>query len=230
MQKQKKNTKSKKLADKKLAYSKKSLRGIISPRIKFWRSLYRFKILLRTRYAHLSYYKKHKLAKKYVSWLRRRRKHVSRRLWLRRNKAKAFFHVFKIKRLFFPFNYKKYIKIRVTQNNIFAAERNTETSKTINTRSAGQYGIGISRRKLAFGLPLFLKKYTKNLPRKSKGSRLAVVVEAPKRSRRKIARFFFRRTKAFRLMLCLNSAKCFNGCRAKKLRRKKFKKKRILKL
>jgi hypothetical protein len=121
---------------------------------------------------------------------------------------------------------KKKISIRVTSNNIFCTCINFITNKIIYNGSGGLYKIKVSKKKLKvvyknilykfFGF--FKKKYKKNFLDK-----LLICISAPITLRKKVIRNVTNILKKLnkKFLLKLSKKKCFNGCRASKIRRKK---------
>jgi len=141
-----------------------------------------------------------------------------------------FLHIFK---RFFLFNIHKTLIIRLTikQNNIFLSCYTLK--KIIQTKSAGNFKIQISKKKLKYNCIFFLRRFFLLFDTKKHQfapyNSIVLCFAAPKFLRRLILKkiLFAFRTKS--VLLNLLPKKSFNGCRAKKMRRKKYKKYRIIK-
>lgn len=148
-------------------------------------------------------------------------------------------------------SFKHKIIIRVTGNNFFCTFIDLEEKKLKLSKSAKQFNLKTSKKRIAFNLPLVLfnfkellfkkkliplthklqkilkknKKKTDYLP-----DNLIIKIIAKKSIRHKIIHFFFpKRIYRKRRLFILVPKKCFNGCRAVKARRKKRLRFRIFK-
>jgi hypothetical protein len=128
-----------------------------------------------------------------------------------------------------PTNY-YILSIKITPNNIFCVLKKNIDNKTVFLISAGLLKIKVSKKKLKFSSKLILQKVFKNVASIIQvKSVLLLRFSGPKNLRK---RLILRALKAFsknRIILSLNNNKSFNGCRAKKLRRKKRKGFRVFK-
>ena len=124
------------------------------------------------------------------------------------------------------------INIKITPNNIFCVLRDNKKNKTIILISAGILEIKVSKKKLKFVNKLlvqnFLNKIKTKIPQ-LQNKKFIVKISGPK----KVIKFVSRQlisflNKSILLMNALNK-KVFNGCRAKKIRRKKHKGLRVFK-
>lgn len=123
------------------------------------------------------------------------------------------------------------LSIRVAQNNIFGTFSRLPDWHTMRAISAGIYNIKVSRRQLKTALNAFVDTFLKKLRvffRKTY-IRLAILLEVPRFLRKgillKTQKYLFKLAR----FILIQPRKCFNGCRVKKMRRKKFKKYRVLK-
>ena len=89
--------------------------------------------------------------------------------------------------------------------------------------------IKVSKKRLKSSSYLFLKALFSFIKEKFKKKKLIIFLTSPRYLRRFIFRRFFFKFKKYFLIFCFDPKKCFNGCRVKKLKRKKYKKYRILK-
>lgn len=119
------------------------------------------------------------------------------------------------------------VRIIIKQNNIFVSCYSKK--KTIHSKSAGLYKIKISRKKLKLNSITFIRKCFKTLKLKNFYNKIILYLIAPKNLRKQILKKCIVHFQKTPIILGINPKKCFNGCRAKKMRRKKFKKFRILK-
>jgi len=125
-------------------------------------------------------------------------------------------------------NVKKKINIKVTSNNIFCTCINFITNKIIYNGSGGLYKIKVSKKKLKVVYKNILYKFFGFLKKKYKKNfldRILVCVSAPISLRKKITRAVINILLKLKnlevVLLKMNKKKCFNGCRASKVRRKK---------
>ena len=109
--------------------------------------------------------------------------------------------------------------IKISQNNIFCTLQNVKTKKIIKNCSSGK--LKTTKRSLKFNLRIILTNFLKSFKNYRRKIRF-VFIRAPKNFKKKLAIGFFRyhfiRPRIFYFM---EPFKCFNGCRALKLRRKK---------
>lgn len=118
---------------------------------------------------------------------------------------------------------------RIKQNNFFITFVNSLTSKVLKIWSCGLAKLNASKRTLKFiinTLVLQLVIYFKNKFRKNNFIFLIRGMSFLKKNMIKRLAFFFKRCKP---LFIIKSVKIFNGCRAKKLRRKKHSKYILLK-
>ena len=134
-----------------------------------------------------------------------------------------------LKKNFLKDNYfKKKINIKVTSNNIFCTCINFITNKIIYNGSGGLYKIKVSKKKLKLVYKNILYKFFGFLRKKYRRNflnRILVCVSAPITLRKKITRavmnILLKLKNLKGILLKMNKKKCFNGCRASKVRRKK---------
>jgi hypothetical protein len=127
------------------------------------------------------------------------------------------------------------ITVRMTQNNIFCYIGNIVTNKTLLKLSSGNVKINITKKTLKFHSTRIIPYFFSLLRSKMIRSVISVNFIVPKAIKKKI--FFLvlskfkklRRKKYFFKLFIFRGKKCFNGCRAPKLKRKKRHKFRILK-
>jgi len=127
------------------------------------------------------------------------------------------------------------ITVRMTQNNIFCYIGNIVTNKTLLKLSSGNVKINITKKTLKFHSTRIIPYFFSLLRSKMIRSVIRVNFIVPKAIKKKI--FFLvlskfkklRRKKYFFKLFIFKGKKCFNGCRAPKLKRKKRHKFRILK-
>ncbi len=124
------------------------------------------------------------------------------------------------------------LHLTIKQNNIFLSCYNTEN--VIQTKSAGNFKIIISKKKLKYNSIFFLKTFFNFIKTKQEQhkyipySNIILFFSTPKFLRRHIITKFLIQFQDKSLLLDMLPKKSFNGCRVKKIRRKKYKKYRIL--
>lgn len=133
----------------------------------------------------------------------------------------------------FDKQYSQFLALRVTANNIFCILRNNTRNKTICSASSGKYNIKTSKKTLRFAFKFVLTNFIKEIKTKIKTKNLLISIVAPIKLRKKIVKFLaqqlFHRNRKTNLILKIKEMKCFNGCRPKKVKRKKRKRFKILK-
>lgn len=123
------------------------------------------------------------------------------------------------------------LTIRVAQNNVFGTFSRLPEWHVIRSFSAGICQVKVSRRQLKVAVYMFIDILFKKIRvlLKKAYSRVAIILEVPRFLRKSILlktqKYLFKVTR----FILIQPRKCFNGCRVKKLRRKKFKKYRVLK-
>jgi len=121
--------------------------------------------------------------------------------------------------------------LTISQNNIFSTCKDISKNLSFFTKSCGSFKIAISKKRLKFSASLFfyqIRKFIKNIL----CNKISILfITSPRFLKKYISKYFisklFETTCPF--LLCFNPKKSFNGCRVKKLKRKKYKKNRILK-
>jgi hypothetical protein len=119
------------------------------------------------------------------------------------------------------------LKLRVKTNNIFVTLNcfSKDVKRTLKTWSCGLQQLNSSKRKLKFVLNIILVNVLKEL---KLFKNYIFCLKAP----RFLYKFIFKIFKKMNvspLLILFDSIKIFNGCRVKKIRRKKFKRFRALK-
>jgi len=161
------------------------------------------------------------------------RSFFKKKAYIRKKKCKARFvffferHQFYLKRNVSLFTY--LLILRIKQNNLFVTLLNLRTNKTRKIWSCGLYKLNASKRQLKFVINILLVQIFKYLKKKFRNATFVIIIRGMAFIKKKVVRkirFFFRKQM---YLLVLKSSKIFNGCRAKKIRRKKYKKFRVLK-
>ena len=137
----------------------------------------------------------------------------------------------KLKKIITFFNKKiEYnIYIRIIPNNIFCTLKDNERNKTIILISGGILKLKISKKKLKYVNKLLIEKFIYKIKNKLKHKTCVLKISGPKKIIKFVTKqLIFSLNKSKILINALNK-KIFNGCRAKKIRRKKRKGLRILK-
>jgi ribosomal protein S11 len=120
------------------------------------------------------------------------------------------------------------INIKVTPNNIFCNLTTNNQKKTIILLSGGILKLNISKKKLKFASKYVLQKFLKNL-RNLQKTFILINIKGPIKIKKNILKQLLHSLKGYKILIDINSNKCFNGCRPKKIKRKKRKGFRILK-
>ena len=128
------------------------------------------------------------------------------------------------------------ITIRITQNNIFCYVGDIVTGKTLLKLSSGNIKVNVTKKTLKYHSTRIIPYFFSLLKPKILNTTICVNFVLPKRLKRKIFYLVlakFKKGRAKKKMLFklffFKGKKCFNGCRAPKLKRKKRHKYRILK-
>lgn len=127
------------------------------------------------------------------------------------------------------------ITIKISSNNIFCtlADNSLQGSRVLETASAGQYKIKITKKRVKRQYKLFLRKFFAKIWPKLGFGGLMVFITAPIRLRKKIVSLLLK-LRTYRLkskkrcgrraiFIKILRKKCFNGCQSSKRRRKKRK-------
>ena len=112
---------------------------------------------------------------------------------------------------------------------MFVTLLNLRTNRVSKIWSCGLYKLNASKRQLKFVTNILLIQMFKYLKKKFRKTNFVIIIRGMSFIKKKVVRklqFFFRNQM---YLLVSKSSKIFNGCRAKKMRRKKYKKFRILK-
>lgn len=119
--------------------------------------------------------------------------------------------------------------LRIKQNNLFVTLLNLRTGKVWKIWSCGLYKLNASKRQLRFVANILLIQIFKYLKKRFRKANFVIIIRGMSFIKKKVIRkikIFFRNRM---YLLISKSSKIFNGCRAKKIRRKKYKKFRVLK-
>lgn len=144
-----------------------------------------------------------------------------------------YFLFLRIFKRFYIFNLYKTLILCLTikQNNIFLSCYTLK--KIIQTKSAGNFKIQISKKKLKYNCIIFLRRFffwfDTQKHHFAPYNSIVLRFAAPKFLRRVVLKKILFAFRAKSVLLNLLPKKSFNGCRAKKMRRKKYKKYRIIK-
>lgn len=116
--------------------------------------------------------------------------------------------------------YKLIVDIRA--NNIFCTLRNATKQTTIFSRSAGKYGINVTKNKIKLGLRTFLHEFITDISFiEQKVKVLFIYMAIPQFLRETILWTLKPLLKSCNTFVEIRYKKTFNGCRLKKLPRKK---------
>lgn len=157
--------------------------------------------------------------------------------FLNKNKLKSLFKVKKfLKHKFYkPFFYKgsltskvktfsHYLTIKVTSNNIFCNLVDLLKEKRLVVASSGKYNIKVSKKKLRHTFKPVLTSFFQEIRTKIINKNLFLILISPLRLRKQMLKFIYPKIlQKTNLILKVKEKKCFNGCRAKKKKRKKQK-------
>jgi ribosomal protein S11 len=120
---------------------------------------------------------------------------------------------------------KKKLNIKVTSNNIFCTYSDFLNNKIIYNGSSGLYNIKVSKKKIKIAYKSVLYKFfgsLKKVFKKNFLNKILITITAPIKLRKKIIRSVIQKFKKKKYyFLKIKKKKCFNGCRASKVRRKK---------
>ena len=139
----------------------------------------------------------------------------------------------------------KIVTIRVKPNNVFCTMTNT-ASKRVVSGTCSKYNVKMSKKALKYNYKLVLKSFLKETKTLRNTTKVLICVSAPRRIRRELLNIVKKRLnpkkryvkktsgKIIRvapdvLLFKFHANKCFNGCRARKKRRKKQRGLRIYK-
>ena len=126
-----------------------------------------------------------------------------------------------------PLNY--YIIIRVTPNNIFCVLKSIKQNKTVVLMSAGILDIKISKKGLKYAGKILITSFVDKIRKRTKNALCYINISAPIKTRKFALKKILSSLKKTKMLIHTPDKKIFNGCRAKKKRRKKRKGLRVLK-
>lgn len=121
------------------------------------------------------------------------------------------------------------LSIRVKSNNTFCCLSESATSTVLKVGFSGKYSIKVSQKNVKYTGILVVKNFLKEITEDVKTSDLVVSISCISRIRKKIIKLVISSITPNSLVYRIKSKKCFNGCRAKKKKRKKQKNLRIFK-
>ncbi len=117
------------------------------------------------------------------------------------------------------------IAIRILSNNIFCNIKSISRRlrvKTLLVLSAGILKLKVSRKMLRFTSKIFIEKVFKLIKRRIRRKTILLRMTGPIRIKKRMILWFVRRLKRKnKILLDVKEKKCFNGCLAKKGKRKK---------
>lgn len=148
---------------------------------------------------------------------------------IKKNKISFFKLVLNIKKRLNTCKFNHILVINLLQNNIFAFLLTLPAKKVIFFKTASSYNIKITKKLLKRNCFSFLKPIILLLYKHVTDRHIIIIISSRKKLRKKILKYLNIRLQVFTKLLCVNSLYCFNGCRAKKIKRKKRKGLRIFK-
>jgi ribosomal protein S11 len=129
-------------------------------------------------------------------------------------------------------NYKnpKYlINIKIIPNNIFCVLRDLVEKQTKVFISGGLLKLNVSKKKHKFLLKIIIENFINRICKQLQNSLCILTVVGPIKIKKQAIRFLVRGLKSVKLLINPIEKKVFNGCRAKKKKRKKRLRFRIFK-
>lgn len=166
-----------------------------------------------------------RIKKKYFKRLKKAAKKYLKKTFSIKQKKFNKLVAFSIKNIIITFN----ICIRITPNNIFCVLRDNIKNQTVILVSGGLIKIKISKKKLKFINKLFIETFISKIEENVKGKTCLVKISGPKKIIRFVSKQIIKSLKKSKLLINVLNKKVFNGCRAKKIRRKKRKGMRVFK-
>lgn len=133
----------------------------------------------------------------------------------------------------FPF----VLSVSISSNNIFLnfskwvnSANNNVVSKNLLSTNSGMYNLKTTKKTLHFNIKIILLSFTKKVIKNFifKHSSILVRILGPIRLRKEITSFFAKVFTHNQLFIDYIPAKCFNGCKVPKRRRKKSRVRRLL--
>jgi hypothetical protein len=113
------------------------------------------------------------------------------------------------------------IDIKITPNNIFCILKNYNTTLILLT--AGILKLKLTKRKLKFVCKLLITKFIKNLKKNLQDKTTFLNISGPIKLVQKVIIQFSNEFNASSFIVNIKNKKSFNGCRSKKIRKKKRK-------
>lgn len=115
----------------------------------------------------------------------------------------------------------KLIQMKITQNNIFLNLKSLKKKIILYSLTSGVKKIKISKKTLKFNSRMLLHLFITKIKSFKIEKILFINLVIPKYLRHTITQTFITRFRYLSLYFFINPKKCFNGCRVKKIRRKK---------
>ena len=119
------------------------------------------------------------------------------------------------------------IHIKITPNNVFCTFRNFK--RTLVVLTAGIVKLKVSKKSLKYITKFIIKAFVKKIKKEIRKKNTILYISGPIKIRKRIIRQIRRYLKYRNLLINILIKKSFNGCRAKKAKRKKRKGFRVFK-
>lgn len=114
----------------------------------------------------------------------------------------------------------KQISIKVKQNNVFCTLTDIKKNTILFVTSAGKSKIKTSKKVLRYSSKSIIESFLKSIKKYCKERLLIINLIGPIKIRKSIIKQISKNT-IWKVIINVKEKKCFNGCRAKKKRRKK---------
>jgi ribosomal protein S11 len=117
-------------------------------------------------------------------------------------------------------NLSKQISIKIKQNNVFCTLTDIKKNQILYVTSAGKSKIKTSKKVLRYSSKSIIESFFKSIKKYCKERLLVINLIGPIKIRKSIIKQISKNT-LWKVIINVKEKKCFNGCRAKKKRRKK---------
>jgi hypothetical protein len=214
------------LIKRKIKISKNGKTFFLKKKVKKVEKFLKFKAFKKTRSSKFKHRRFFKRFSSRGTFARRRTKHcLSSKSYTRKFRARSIYHKLTKKLSYF-------LHLKICSNNIFCVLR--EKDKTIKICSSGKYNVKISKKKLRYNIKPVITFFFQEIKKEMLLSdTFFLILTAPLRLRKQILKFIFPKIfedkKKRSFCIKVKEVKCFNGCRARKKKRKKQKKLRLFK-
>jgi ribosomal protein S11 len=130
-------------------------------------------------------------------------------------------------------SYKYRIHVKITPNNVFCML--ADKKRTLYVQSAGILKLQVSQKSLKHTTPILINRFIEKVKEltkltKKKERSYRINISGPKKIKKRALEQLMSKLSGGKLLIDVKNKKVFNGCRAKKKRKKKGKRLRVFKI